>query len=428
MARRPTETALHTPQHSNQAPAPTDHRKGSYSPQVAEEQPYWLSLRLCSQPTRPTQNHRGAALRFAPFAQPARPPSPTDATPPSLTPSLPQPSSSDRPPANAVPSTALHLLTSTRPPEPQTNRSTAPANRSIRFTSLRFHCAQSVSVVQRKRTRIGAALRFAPFAQPTRRLSYRPTSAKAPIRRRLRKSNHAGSLSAFAHNQPDTPNTTSAALRFAPFAQPARRPTPKTTQQRTASLPPPSREELASFRPPFRFAPPQLHESTRYGSRRCRAPYPEIWKYLDKKQSALFGVPTRRTKTPLHACSLPAKQRHPAIQAPSGSCPPLLTPEALPAPSIPFTTPTAGSKADYRLRPGPAHPKNQTPRRPWVQERPIPRKRSTAFAPPSPASTASMAPLTTRAPPENKLAPCASSARHLRSAPLAPEMQPGKRQ
>ena len=51
--------------------------------------------------------------------------------------------------------------------------------------------------------------------------SYRPTPAKAPIRRRLRKSNHAGSLSAFAHNQSDTHNSTGAALRFAPFAQPA---------------------------------------------------------------------------------------------------------------------------------------------------------------------------------------------------------------
>ena len=49
----------------------------------------------------------------------------------------------------------------------------------------------------------------------------RPTTAKAPIRRRLRKSNHAGSLSAFAHNQPGPSNPTSTALRFAPFAQPA---------------------------------------------------------------------------------------------------------------------------------------------------------------------------------------------------------------
>ena len=37
-----------------------------------------------------------------------------------------------------------------------------------------------------------------------------------------------------------------------------------------------------------------------------------------------------------------------------------------------------------------------------------------------------MAPLSTRAPTESKLAPCASSARHLRSAPLAPLTQPGK--
>ena len=73
-----------------------------------------------------------------------------------------------------MPSTALHLLTSTRSPEPQANRSTAPANRSIRFTSLRFHGAQSVSAVQRKRTRIGAALRFAPFAQPARPRTTRP--------------------------------------------------------------------------------------------------------------------------------------------------------------------------------------------------------------------------------------------------------------
>ena len=48
--------------------------------------------------------------------------------------------------------------------------------------------------------------------------------------------------------------------------------------------------------------------------------------------------------------------------------------------------------------------------------------------PASPAVTDSMAPLTTRAPTENKLAACASSARHLRSAPLAPLTQPGKRQ
>ena len=46
--------------------------------------------------------------------------------------------------------------------------------------------------------------------------------------------------------------------------------------------------------------------------------------------------------------------------------------------------------------------------------------------PASPAVTASMAPLSTRAPTESKLAPCASSARHLRSAPLAPLTQPGK--
>ena len=87
---------------------------------------------------------------------------------------------------------------------------------------------------------------------------------------------------------------------------------------------------------------------------------------------------------------------------------------------------TAGSKADYRLRPEAAHPENHCPRRTWVKERPIPRKRTTAFAPPGPAVTASMAPLTTRAPIESKLAPCASSARHLRSAPLAPLTQPGK--
>ncbi len=63
------------------------------------------------------------------------------------------------PPANAVPSTALHLLTVTRPPDPQTNRSTAPACRCIRFTSLRFHSAPSESAVQRKRIQVGV-LRF----------------------------------------------------------------------------------------------------------------------------------------------------------------------------------------------------------------------------------------------------------------------------
>ena len=137
-------------------------------------------------------------------------PSPTDAASHSLTRHHPSHPAHDRSPANAVPSTALHLLTSTRPPEPQANRSTAPTNRSVRFTSLRFHCAQSVSAVQRKRTLIGAALRFAPFAQPCRARG--PTDA-------------------------------------APYCpHPRQHPPPKPTQQRTASLPPPSRKELASFR------------------------------------------------------------------------------------------------------------------------------------------------------------------------------------
>ena len=47
--------------------------------------------------------------------------------------------------------------------------STRQSLRSLHFTSLRVHCAQSVSAVQRKRTLIGAALRFAPFAQPVGR-------------------------------------------------------------------------------------------------------------------------------------------------------------------------------------------------------------------------------------------------------------------
>ena len=47
---------------------------------------------------------------------------------------------------------------------------------------------------------------------------------------------------------------------------------------------------------------------------------------------------------------------------------------------------TAGSKAEYRLRPEAAHPENHGPRRTWVQERPIPRKRTTAFAPRQPRS------------------------------------------
>ncbi len=156
---------------------------------------------LIANPTHPKPQRRSTPLRSVCATYTGRP-SPTDAAPHSLTRHHPNHPAHDRAPANAVPSTALHLLTSTRPPKPQTNRSTAPANRSIRFTSLRFHSAQSVSAVQRKRTLIGAALSFAPFAQPTRQTSYRPTPAKAPIRRRLRKSNHAGSLSAFAHSQP----------------------------------------------------------------------------------------------------------------------------------------------------------------------------------------------------------------------------------
>ncbi|MGB7511431.1 MAG: hypothetical protein WBP54_09120 [Pelodictyon phaeoclathratiforme] len=94
------------------------------------------------------------ALHFAPLRlrNPPDAKAQPDTIPPSPTRHHPDHPAPERVSANAVPSTALHLLTSTLPPEPQTNRSTAPANRSIRFTSLRFHCAQSVSAVQRKKT------------------------------------------------------------------------------------------------------------------------------------------------------------------------------------------------------------------------------------------------------------------------------------
>ena len=149
--------------------------------------------------------------------------------------------------ANAGPSTALHLLTSTRPPEPQANRSTAPANRSIRFTSLRFHGAQSVSAVQRKRTLIGAALRFAPFAQPCR--------ARGPT--------NAGP------HCPHSRNT---------------RPQKPTTSALQAFLHLRGKNSFHSAAAP-RVRSTQLHEATRYGSRRCRALYQKSDSTMSKSKA-----------------------------------------------------------------------------------------------------------------------------------------------
>jgi hypothetical protein len=84
--------------------------------------------------------------------------------------------------------------------------------------------AQTKQISRQQATQFSRALFSAPFAQPTRQTSHDPTR-KGSIRRRLRKSNTAGSLSAFAHSQPDIPNSTEAQhsaslrLRSLPGAQ-----------------------------------------------------------------------------------------------------------------------------------------------------------------------------------------------------------------
>ena len=132
-------------------------------------------------------------------------------------------------PANAVPSTTLHLLISTRPPRPQANRSTAPAIRSIRFTSLRFHSAQSVSAVQRKRTLIGAALRFAPFAQPCRARGPTDAGPHSPHSPRVPDSKSHQT----AHCKPSS--TFAGRTRFIP--PPLREYAPRSSMKRPATAP-----------------------------------------------------------------------------------------------------------------------------------------------------------------------------------------------
>ena len=113
------------------------------------------------------------------------------------------------------------------PLKPTTRATNKPLNsarqslHSLHFVTLSFRSVGKRCSAEKNPHRRCTPLRSVCATNPTTQL--RPTPAKAPIRRRLRKSNHAGSLSAFAHNQPDTPDTTSAALRFAPFAQPAGR-------------------------------------------------------------------------------------------------------------------------------------------------------------------------------------------------------------
>ena len=116
-----------------------------------------------------------------------------------------------------------HLKPTTR----TTNKPLNSARQSLHsrhFVTLSFRSVGKRCSAEKNPHRRCSPLRSVCAANPT--TQPRPTPAKAPIRRRLRKSNHAGSLSAFAHNQSDTHNSTGAALRFAPFAQPAQRPIP----------------------------------------------------------------------------------------------------------------------------------------------------------------------------------------------------------
>ena len=113
---------------------------------------------LIASPPHPTPPHRGAALRFAPFAQPAgaqanrrRPTLPARHHPTIQPPPYIRKCSAGYSPALAHLKSTISAMRATR--------STAPACRCIRFTSLRFHSAPSDSAVQRKRNQVGASLR-----------------------------------------------------------------------------------------------------------------------------------------------------------------------------------------------------------------------------------------------------------------------------
>jgi len=223
-----------------------------------------LSLRSvgkrCSAENNP---HR----RFAPFAQPTRPPSHDPqpqrlpfaagcgrATMLALFPPL-LITNPTHPTLQALLSASLRLRSlpnaQAQSPSPTTrkcraeyspalahlNPTTKAKNKPLNSARQSLHSLHSLHFVTRSFRSVGK--RCSAEKNPHRRCSplrsvcvaslttqLRPTPAKALIRRRLRKSNHAGSLSAFAHNQSDTHNSTGAALRFAPFAQPAQRPIP----------------------------------------------------------------------------------------------------------------------------------------------------------------------------------------------------------
>ena len=123
-------------------------------------------------------NHAGSLSAFA-HSQPDTPkttealysvcatcptPKPTDATPNSPIRNHPgHPPNQTIRKCSADYSPAFASLS--RPSAKQANRTTAPACRFIRFTSLRFHSVPSVSAVLRTEISSGAALRFVCAAQ-----------------------------------------------------------------------------------------------------------------------------------------------------------------------------------------------------------------------------------------------------------------------
>ena len=134
-------------------------------------------------------------------------------------------------------------------PQPDHQSTNKPLNsarqslHSLHFVTLSFRSVDERCSAEKNPHRRCSPLRSVCAANPT--TQPRPTPAKAPIRRRLRKSNHAGSLSAFAHNQPDPkshqtahckPSSTFAGrTRFIP--PPLREYAPRSSMKRPATAP-----------------------------------------------------------------------------------------------------------------------------------------------------------------------------------------------
>jgi len=139
---------------------------------------------------------------------------------------------------------------------------------SLHFVTLSLRSVGKRCSAENNPRRRCSPLRSVCANYPTTQL--RPTPAKAPIRRRLRKSNHAGSLSAFAHNQldistPKAPHSASFRLRNLSGA-----PAPDHKSHPTAHCKPSS-----TFAGRTRFIPRPLREYAPRSSMKRPATAPE---------------------------------------------------------------------------------------------------------------------------------------------------------